>query len=63
MKQNKRTIEQESGCVVVHAALPPKLLRWAVKRAKDEGHKDVSQVMQRGIDCLREKQKAGLPLA
>jgi hypothetical protein len=61
--KRKRTIQDEGGFVVVHAALPPHLLRWAVKRAKDEGHKDVSQVMQRGIDCLREKQKAGLPLA
>lgn len=24
---------------------------------------DVTQVMGRGIDCLREKEKAGLPLA
>ena len=63
MKSRKPTIEQEGGFVVVHAALPPDLLKWAVKRAKDEGHKDVSQVMQRGIDCLRERQKAGLPLA
>jgi hypothetical protein len=63
MKPDKRTIEEVGGFVVVHAALPPDLLKWAVKRAKDEGHKDVSQVMQRGIDCLRERQKAGLPLA
>lgn len=59
MKNRKPTIEQEGGFVVVHAALPPKLLKWAVKRAKDEGHKDVSQVMQRGIDCLIEKHKEG----
>ncbi len=63
MKQDKRTLEQIGGFVVVHAALPPKLLRWAVKRARDEGHKDVSQVLRSGIDCLRERQKAGLPLA
>jgi hypothetical protein len=61
--KNKRTIQEQSGFVVVHAALPLKLLKWAVKRAKDEGHKDVSQVMRRGIDCLRERHKAGLPLA
>lgn len=61
--KTKRTIEQEAGCVVIHAAIPDKLLRWAVKRAKDEGHRDVSQVIRRGIDCLRERQKAGLPLA
>jgi hypothetical protein len=59
MKPDKRSIEQEGGFVVVHAALPPHLLKWAVKRAKDEGHKDVSQVVQRGIDCLIEKHKAG----
>ena len=60
--KDKRTMQSESGCVVVHAALPASLLKWAVKRAKDEGHKDISLVMQRGIDCLRERQKAGLPL-
>jgi hypothetical protein len=61
--KRKRTIQDEGGFVVVHAALPPHLMKWAVKRAKDEGHKDVSAVMRRGIDCLMEKQKAGLPLA
>jgi hypothetical protein len=57
--KRKLTIQEESGFVVVHAALPPHLLKWAVKRAKDEGHKDVSQVVQRGIDCLIERHKAG----
>lgn len=60
--KSKPTIQSVSGHVVVHAAIPAPLLRWAVKRAKDEGHKDISLVMQRGIDCLRERQKAGLPL-
>lgn len=60
--KNKPTIQSVSGHVVVHAALPEPLLKWAVKRAKDEGHKDISLVVQRGIDCLRERQKAGLPL-
>jgi hypothetical protein len=59
----KRTLQQEAGFVVIHAAIPDKLLRWAVKRAKDEGHQDVSQVIRRGIDCLRARHKAGLPLA
>lgn len=54
----KQTIQSISGHVVVHAALPEPLLKWAVKRAKDEGHKDISLVMQRGIDCLIERQKA-----
>jgi hypothetical protein len=58
MKSDKRTIQSQSGCVVVHAALPAPLLKWAVKRAKDEGHKDISLVMQRGIDCLIERHKA-----
>jgi hypothetical protein len=60
--KRKQTIQSVSGHVVVHAALPAPLLRWAVKRAKDEGHKDISLVMQRGIDCLIERHKAGLPL-
>ena len=60
--KDKRTMQSISGHVVVHAAIPAPLLRWAVKRAKDEGHKDISLVVQRGIDCLRERQKAGLPL-
>jgi hypothetical protein len=57
MKDN-RTIQAESGCVVVHAALPAPLLKWAVKRAKEEGHQDISLVMQRGIDCLIQRHKA-----
>jgi hypothetical protein len=61
--KRKQSIQDESGFVVVHAALPPKLLKWTVKRAKDEGHRDISQVLRRGIDCLRHRQKAGLPLA
>jgi hypothetical protein len=63
MKQDKRNLEQVGGFVTVHVALPPPLMKWAVKRAKDEGHKDLSAILRRGIDCLREKQKAGLPLA
>lgn len=58
--KRKPTIEQVGGFVTVHAALPPKLLRWAAKRAKEQGHKDLSAVMRDGIDCLREKKKAGL---
>ena len=61
--KSRLTIQDEGGFVTVHAALPPSLMKWAVKRAKDEGHKDLSAILRRGIDCLREKQKAGLPLA
>ncbi len=61
--KDKRTIQGVSGHVVVHAALPAPLLRWAAKRARAQGHKDISLVMQDGIDCLRQRQKAGLPPA
>ena len=61
--KRKPTIQDIGGFVVVHAALPPDLLRWAVKRARDEGHKDVSTILRRGVDCLRARHKAGLPLA
>jgi hypothetical protein len=59
----EKTTQDAAGFVTLHVALPAHLLKWAVKRAKDEGHKDVSAVMRRGIDCLMERQKAGLPLA
>ena len=57
--KRKPTIEQIGGFVVIHAALPPKLLRWAAKRAREQGHKDISLVVRDGIDCLIEKKKAG----
>lgn len=55
--KRKPTIAQIGGFVVVHAALPPKAMKWAVKRAKNEGHKDLSAVLCAGIDCLRERDK------
>jgi hypothetical protein len=58
MKPDKRTIEQVGGFVTVHAALPPKLLKWAAKRADEQGHKDLSLVVRDGIDCLIERHKA-----
>lgn len=55
--KRKPTIEQVGGFVVVHAALPPTAMKYAVKRAKAEGHKDLSAVLHAGIDCLRERDK------
>lgn len=58
----RQTIAQAAG-VTVHVTLPEKLMKWAVRRARDEGHKDVSVVMRRGIDLLMARHKAGLPVA
>jgi hypothetical protein len=55
--KRKPTIEQVGGFVVVHAALPPGAMKYAVKRAKSEGHKDLSAVLRAGIDCLRERDR------
>ena len=55
--KRKPTIEQVGGFVTVHAALPPKLLRWAAKRADEQGHKDLSLVVRDGIDCLIQRHK------
>lgn len=60
--KSKKTIEEIGGFVTIHASLPPKLLRWAAKRAREQGHKDISLVMRDGIDCLIEKKKAGSQL-
>ena len=62
MKKDKRTLEQMGGFVTIHVALPPRLLKWVVKRAKHEGHRDVSLVVRRGVDCLMARHKAGSPL-
>ncbi len=61
--KRKRTIQDEAGCVIVHLALPPHLMRWASKHAKDRGHGDIQVVLREGIGLLMAKQKAGLPLA
>lgn len=55
--KRKPTIEQIGGFVTVHAALPPQAMKYAVKRAKREGHKDLSAVLRAGLDCLRERDK------
>jgi hypothetical protein len=55
--KRKPSIAQVGGFVVVHAALPPGAMKYAVKRAKDEGHKDLSAVLCAGIDCLRKREK------
>lgn len=47
------TIEQVGGFVTVHAALPPNILKWTVRLARKEGHKDISLVIQRGLEVLR----------
>ena len=59
----KRTAEQVAKMVTRRVELNPKLARWAFKRAKQEGHGDVSVVIRRGIDLLIARHKAGLPLA
>lgn len=53
-----RTIEEVAGCVTIHVALPPHLMKWAVQRARDEGHKDVSQVLRAGIGLLMARHNA-----
>lgn len=55
--KRKPSLEQVGGFVTVHAALPPKLLKWAAKRADEQGHKDLSRVVQDGIDCLIQRHK------
>jgi hypothetical protein len=55
--KRKPSIQDVGGFVVVHAALPPKAMKWAVKKAKVEGHKDLSAVLCAGIDCLRQRDK------
>lgn len=58
--KRKRTIEDEAGFVTIHVALPPQLLKAAVKRAKSEAHGDLSAVVRNAIDCLMAKHKAEL---
>lgn len=61
--KTKYTAEQVTRMVTRRIKLDPKLARWAFKRAKDEGHNDVSVVLRQGIDLLIARHKAGLPLA
>jgi hypothetical protein len=58
MKSNKQTIEQIGGFVTVHVALPPHLLNWVIKRAKHEGHTDLSAIVRQAVDGLMAKHRA-----
>jgi transcription elongation factor GreA-like protein len=61
--KTKRTVEQVKQMVIKQVTLRPELARWAFKRAKEEGHGDVSVIVRQGIDLLIARHKAGLPLA
>ena len=39
-------------------SIPQSLYVWALKRAKADGHCNVSRVLREGIECLMQKQKA-----
>jgi hypothetical protein len=61
--KSKRTAEQIKRMVIKQITLRPELARWAFKRAKEEGHGDVSLIVRQGIDLLIARHKAGLPMA
>lgn len=39
-------------------SIPQSLYVWALKRAKAQGHCNVSRVLREGIECLMQKQRA-----
>jgi hypothetical protein len=39
-------------------SIPQSQYVWALKRAKAQGHNNVSRVLREGIDCLRRQQAA-----
>jgi hypothetical protein len=39
-------------------SIPQSLYVWALKRAKAQGHCNVSRVLREGIECLMKKQRA-----
>lgn len=39
-------------------SIPQSLYVWALKRAKADGHCNVSRVLREGIECLMQKQRA-----
>ena len=39
-------------------SIPQSLYVWALKRAKTQGHNNVSRVLREGIECLMHKQRA-----
>lgn len=53
-----KSIQDIGGFVTVHVALPPELLNWVIKRAKHEGHTDLSAIMRQAVDGLMAKHKA-----
>jgi hypothetical protein len=60
MKKQTRgqTLEDIGGFVTIHVAMPPKLMKWAVGHAREQGHKDVSQVIHSGLHCLMASHRA-----
>jgi hypothetical protein len=38
-------------------SIPQSLYVWALKRAKTQGHNNVSRVLREGIECLMHKQR------
>jgi len=60
--KNKETIEQAAGGVTLHVMLPEHLVKFAVARAKEQGHNDISVVAREAIQRLIDRHEAGLPL-
>jgi hypothetical protein len=56
----KEAIQDVAGCVTVHVELDPRLMRWAAKQARIEGHDDIQVVLRKAVDLLKERQEAGL---
>jgi hypothetical protein len=48
---------------IPNVALSPASLKWARQRAREDGHKDVSRILDEAIALLRRRHEAGLPLA
>lgn len=46
-----------------NVTLSPASLKWAKQRAREEGHKDVSRILDEAITLLRQRHEAGLPMA
>jgi hypothetical protein len=61
--KRKRNIQDEGGFVTLDVTLPPHLLRWATKRAKDQGHGDIQVVVREAIGLLVAKHTAQSPAA
>jgi len=38
-------------------SIPQSLYVWALKRAKTQGHNNVSRVLREGIECLMQRQR------